>query len=221
MKSGAECKERTSSRLADNRARSTVFYVASAPARPLASAAGNGVDAAVLSAQADGITVSPNALGKKGPEQQATEQKAIEQYWTPERMRNAQPYPDIVVSGDVTAGRSAPTPNGPSGFIPATLPANKADVPGAAEADAAAANGGAANIPQSTAPLAPTGYSYPGPYTRYTIPGSFYTSWPYVTVGKIFFTQLGRNYVCSGVTWNACVWNASLLHAATTAALLS
>ena len=52
------------------------------------------------------------------------------------------------------------------------------------------------------------GYSYPGPFSRYEVSAS-YTSYPYVTVGKVFFRENGGNWVCSAASvGNYAVWTA-------------
>jgi V8-like Glu-specific endopeptidase len=58
-------------------------------------------------------------------------------------------------------------------------------------------------------PTATTGgYDYPGPYTRHEVL-SPYTTYPYVTIGKLFFEQGGRNFVCSASSiGNYAVWTA-------------
>ena len=38
------------------------------------------------------------------------------------------------------------------------------------------------------------GYGYPAPFTRFEVPFP-YTQYPFVTIGKVFFTQNGKNYV--------------------------
>ena len=45
------------------------------------------------------------------------------------------------------------------------------------------------------------GYNYPGPYTVYEVSNvTSYTKYPYITVGKLFFKQNGRNYVGSAAS---------------------
>ena len=81
------------------------------------------------------------------------------------------------------------------------------DAPGAPDATALK------DVLSSTSEAAPTfsgllGYSYPGPFTRYEVSAS-YTSYPYVTVGKVFFKLNGGNWVCSAASiGNYAVWTA-------------
>ena len=52
------------------------------------------------------------------------------------------------------------------------------------------------------------GYSYPGPYSRYQVSAS-YTSYPYITVGKVFFRDNAGSWVCSASSvGNYAVWTA-------------
>jgi V8-like Glu-specific endopeptidase len=49
-------------------------------------------------------------------------------------------------------------------------------------------------------------YSYPFPFTRYYVDTQLYNApatpgvYPYIAVGKVFFTQNGTNFVCSGAS---------------------
>ena len=43
------------------------------------------------------------------------------------------------------------------------------------------------------------GYGYPAPFTRFEVPFP-YTQYPFVTIGKVFFTQNGSNYVASAAS---------------------
>jgi hypothetical protein len=44
----------------------------------------------------------------------------------------------------------------------------------------------------------PTGYTYPPPENTWAVPVTWYGSYPIRTVGKVYFTQNGSNYVGSG-----------------------
>ena len=48
------------------------------------------------------------------------------------------------------------------------------------------------------APDTPLGY--PSPYLSFNVAENNYSSWPYDLNGKIFFTNNGANYVCSGTS---------------------
>lgn len=43
-------------------------------------------------------------------------------------------------------------------------------------------------------------YVYPFPFTRYAVEASLYRTFPYSTVGRIFFRQNGMDYACSGAS---------------------
>lgn len=70
------------------------------------------------------------------------------------------------------------------------LQANRAPAAGASTAALARPNGPAGSV----APKQPSGLSA----LDYAISPGSYTSFPYSTVGKLFFTQYGVTYVCSG-----------------------
>jgi V8-like Glu-specific endopeptidase len=103
--------------------------------------------------------------------------------WTLAEMKAAKPYPLTVadtskgIFSDVNLG-----PNGPAGFAAGSKGGATADL--AADEVAAAVN--------------PAGYGYPSPFVRFPVNRiAAYTTYPFRTVGKLFFTQYGSNYVCS------------------------
>ena len=110
--------------------------------------------------------------------------------WTAAEMRAAKPYP-------MPKGNAA-TQSDPS---EATL------VPSGPPVFAAGSNGaGAASVPAALAKQAepealgatPLGYTYPPPFTRLPVANiASYTTYPFRTVGKVFFKQFGVSYVCS------------------------
>ena len=57
--------------------------------------------------------------------------------------------------------------------------------------------------PDSTEDIETLGYSYPAPFTRWE---NFcdYRIWPFRAVGKLFFKQNGRSYVCSASSIGGC-----------------
>jgi len=115
--------------------------------------------------------------------------------WTKEEMLAAKPMPLPSASGEPVFDISQAAPDGAPGLSPSALPA---DVRGAlvnAEPD----------FLEVTSPL---GYTYPPPFTRYN---NFdrYSRFPYLTIGKLFFTQYGTNYVCSAASvGNYAIWTA-------------
>jgi len=122
--------------------------------------------------------------------------------WTVERMNAAQPYPLPEVEADIAATIEAmAAPSGPSGLEPGGLPGGQ---PLAAMDQASALSFEAFASPS------PLGYSYPAPFTRFDIFAiAPYTKWPFVTIGKLFFRQLGKDYVCSAASiGNKGIWTA-------------
>ena len=70
---------------------------------------------------------------------------------------------------------------------------------GAGQADAGGLPaGGTAQATTDEQTLA-GGYGYPAPFTRFEVPFP-YTDYPFVTVGKVFFTQNGSRYVASAAS---------------------
>lgn len=120
--------------------------------------------------------------------------------WTREEMLNAKPYP--IPSSDATPQQpqSVPSSNGPLTSAPG----------------GAATNPNVKALKAITDPfhgldgMQPDDYSYPFPYYRSEIYAD-YTSYPYSTIGKVFFTDPsnGGNYVCSASSaGNHAVWTA-------------
>lgn len=115
-----------------------------------------------------------------------------EEYWTAERMANAIPMPMPVLDGPLPTGAADPSVY--AGVEPHyTLPSG-----GGPET----AFGGGIE------PMFDEWYVYPPPYTSYEEFGKL-KKYPLHTVGKLFFTQYGLDYVCSGaVAWDNVVWTA-------------
>lgn len=107
-------------------------------------------------------------------------------YWTPERMANAKPYPAIFPR---FAKKSAvPRMRGAPG-------AGNSALPGESTYEAIEQT-----FPFAAMPNITQGYNYPAPFTRYQ---NFdpYSRFPYSAVVKVFFTDGGNDYVCSGSVW--------------------
>lgn len=107
--------------------------------------------------------------------------------WTAAEMRAAKPYPlakltsDGGITSDATVG-----PNGPAGSAPGARPLA---APGAVSE---------ATVDDTALAINPLGYSYPAPFTRFPVANiSAYSTYPFRTVGKLFFKQSGLSYVCS------------------------
>jgi len=109
--------------------------------------------------------------------------------WTAAEMMAAIPYP-MGVTGDATPSYDLLNgPDGPAVSVPGALPGQN---PGAAPASLSDAVGLNAVAPMSW------GGTYPEPFTRlYVTNISGETRWPWSTVGKLFFTLKGKNFVCS------------------------
>ncbi len=106
--------------------------------------------------------------------------------WTKEMMESAIPYPIPSLSGtpkqataQVAAGATGTVAPGAPGLV------------GAPKSNT--------NEPAATSGISLLGYGYPAPFNRMSIfPSTSYNIFPYRTVGKVFFSRLGLNYVCSG-----------------------
>ena len=125
---------------------------------------------------------------------------APQKVWTAEEMENAIPYP--LPQDAMPLKDGAPVePDGPLTMSPGS--AGMVGAPTGAEADALAELGAV-----EMGGASPTGYSYPPPYTRFGVPWN-YQVYPFRTLGKVFFTSGGYNYVCSGsVGYNRMIWTA-------------
>jgi hypothetical protein len=110
-------------------------------------------------------------------------------------MLAAKPFPLKAIEGEPAFDISPAAPDGEPGLSPSALPAD--------------ARGAMLNTePDFLDITSPLGYSYPPPFTRYNN-FQVYTVFPYVTIGKLFFTQYGTNYVCSAASiGNYAIWTA-------------
>jgi hypothetical protein len=112
-----------------------------------------------------------------------TDQNIALAYWTPEMMRSAVPM-EVVVSGSPTGGTPAAAPTGEPGAVAGSSP-----------------GGPLSGNVTGTGGEAITAFAYPFPYTRFEVwPAGMYKKYPYRVNGKLFFTQNGTNYVCSGTS---------------------
>jgi len=167
-----------------------VIAVAMVPVSTLAQSAGQ--------EQTSGTVVSPHA--PKNALEAATQEKAIAEYWTPERMQSAKPYPlPKVYAGPekMTAGALS-VPPGPPGIQPGYNPNDPNSKPFSEpiifDADVAPLDLDAAATALDDA--ASLSASYPSAHTTYQFQGRYLT-YPRSTVGKLFFSQAGGNWVCS------------------------
>jgi V8-like Glu-specific endopeptidase len=153
-------------------------------------------------------------------------------YWTAERRAAAQTR-DMLVDPSSVKTEGAPTFGAPQVNSPGGAPTSSllaaADSTGQVSAQAGywSTEKMAGAIPRQMtedAPIStgatpePTGYNYSYPFTRYNVPTQLYWSprvYPYTTVGKLFFTLSGVNYVCSAsvsrphllITARHCIFN--------------
>src|SRR5262245_15182576 len=107
-------------------------------------------------------------------------------YWTPERMANAKPYP--LISPRFAKKSAAPRRPG----IPGS---GDSGLPGQSTYDYIEHT-----LPFSSRPNITQGYTYPAPFSRYQ---NFdpYSRFPYSAVVKVFFSDGGNDFVCSGSVW--------------------
>jgi hypothetical protein len=126
--------------------------------------------------------------------------KALQREWTSERMQNAKPYPLPTVEPSEASVFAAQEPTGEPGLIPGGPPGVEYSLREVMESKE----------------IVPLGYPYPPPYTRYENfnaaefpPYEGYKSYPYRTVGVLFFTQNGIDYRCSASSiGNYAIWTA-------------
>lgn len=139
-----------------------------------------------------GPPASARGIISSAPVSLETAQAAVE-YWTEAAMRDAEPYPLPEV--EEGAGTQLGEVGGVSEGGPPEAPS---DQPTDAE-------------PQATT----GGYDYPGPFTRFEVQEVLYKLYPWSTVGKVFFTQNGRNYVASASSiGKKAIWTAGhVVHA--------
>ena len=164
-----------------------VLFVGAAGSQGAAVAAPPaGQPAALTQAEAGGGNVSTKS---------APGWTAATRPWTKEEMLAAKPYPIKSPAGEPAFDITPVVPDGKPGFIPSALPA---DAQGAVVS-------GEPDLLEITSPL---GYTYPPPFTRYN---NFDRYWrfPYITIGRLFFTQYGVNYSCSASSiGNYAIWTA-------------
>lgn len=111
-------------------------------------------------------------------------------YWTPQRMAEARP------ANPALPGPPSPPVEGPA--VPTGPPGAVSGSPGGdwplVEADEATL----VELAQSVE--LPSGYTYPPPENTWAVPVTWYGSFPIRTVGKVYFTRGGVNWVASGAS---------------------
>lgn len=134
--------------------------------------------------------------------------KAVQAYWTPERMRNALPKPMPTVSaakvGVLAEDVELPLDASPA-FAPGWAPGDKSDQPDPQEVieiEAEAITNESLmrmfdkTTPPFVPPASPVDFNNYAPFNRWSWDGD-YKQYPMSTVGKLFFVQNGQNFVCS------------------------
>ena len=150
--------------------------------------------ATLVPSVASALATSALPPSESAPQQQ----QQAKGYWTRSRLESARPYPlpKVRATGGPVGGISTQTggqPHAVQGKLPRSAQQQSA---------AAATPQGA----RSQAAVEPALYSYPFPFTRYYVDVQLYNApatpgvYPYIAVGKIFFTQNGPNFVCSGAS---------------------
>jgi V8-like Glu-specific endopeptidase len=153
------------------------------------------------------IRVSPSDIT------QAT--AAIEMYWTPERMQKAIPRKMHVLERSI-APQSAREEVMPFDLIPGIAPGwpARGRQPAAGLQFQIAPDGRVVqdgtlilhDLPQISPPFgppsSPTDRANHAPFQRWGAHNSTLTVYPYSTIGKLFFTQRGTNFVCSASVIN-------------------
>ncbi len=121
-------------------------------------------------------------------------------YWTANKMENATPMDAgyVVDEADLGSSPASTAPSGPPGYSSSSRgsEAAKAQVVSGDQVDDAAI----AEPQHGTAPTNPLNGTY-GPFQRWSLRGN-YNAYPARTVGKLFFTLNGGNFVCSASTYD-------------------
>lgn len=132
---------------------------------------------------------APTMLGKDGdqPVSSPAISSAAHKEWTREEMLKATPYKMSEKADKVKDTGSAPSAEGPLTIVPPQLPTVKTDKKGTDP------------LPNGEVSVQASGLIDPSQYGVY----------PLSTVGKVFFTDNGANYVCSAsIAGNNTVWTA-------------
>jgi hypothetical protein len=109
--------------------------------------------------------------------------------WTVTAMLDAEPYPLPEVSDEMLRAQAERIAEE---FAAPEAGAGQVDEGGAPEAA-----GGLG--PAAGEVIVAAGYGYPAPFTRFEVPFA-YTDYPFVTIGKVFFSQNGSNFVASAAS---------------------
>jgi len=120
---------------------------------------------------------APGAVGVKVHVNKA----AILAYWTSARRAAAKNDDVLTIAGPPKTESIRSVHPGKAGSVPGGSP-----------------SGATASVPAIHSPRTPDAFSYPYPYDSWTVPNGDYTKYPWKVNGKVYFTNDGADYVCSG-----------------------
>ena len=159
--------------------------------------------AALAAITAGTLFVSSGLAQTPGPVSKPTSQpsaRAIQNYWTAERLRAAVPTPLGAYSAGPRNQRLESDPSEPlgtPGAAPGWSPGSSVLPQKNSSAKSNTASfGQVQTFPPFSPPGTPTDFANYAPFQRFTWPGNL-TQYPVSTVGKLFYTQSGQNFVCS------------------------
>ena len=120
------------------------------------------------------------------PVQALTTMDQAEEVWTVAEMESAEPCDIIEIDEEAVDAADTLAEDEAARLIPGGEPED-VDEPG----------------PESGGDIELLGYSYPAPFTRWENFAD-YNLWPYRAVGKLFFKQGGKSFVCSASSIGGC-----------------
>jgi len=134
---------------------------------------------------ASGQNAGPITATPSGPDLSAT------RAWTKAEMLAAKPYP--VLTRQTNALPTVDPLAGPTGAAGAVSGGRPSSVAATTLDESSASDLFVQGIPDLL------GYSYPPPFTRQDLRSitTPYRTWPFITIGKLFFNQNGGSWVCS------------------------
>jgi V8-like Glu-specific endopeptidase len=156
-----------------------------------------------LAQEAASASATPRAGTSPAVSDEAAHAKALQEYWTPERLASAIPMPIPEAVGEAINSSATPSSTGPvhsgAGGLPSFRDAAAADLP---TERFPLDQGEAASADESAEALAtPAGFSYEMPFNNFRAGNR--NTYPYSAIGKLFFTippgtsEAPGTYVCS------------------------
>jgi hypothetical protein len=133
---------------------------------------------------------------------QAANNAATLAYWTEKRMQAAKPYPEPALFADpaklLPAAATVPAgaPGGRTGYNPEDPESSPVSIAFTLDPSVDLARARAAATP-AEAGVTPASASYPSAQTTFQYQGT-YRQYPASTIGRVFFTQNGSGFACSG-----------------------